>query len=77
MAKTLGKRHKQQRHQKVMVGKVDGEVHAELAKRYEIEEYPTLKIFHGGKAFDYEHEFRTKAAILETMAAHAIGRGAI
>lgn len=38
----------------VPFGKVDATVEPDLAKRYDVTGYPTLKIFRKGKAFDYK-----------------------
>lgn len=38
----------------IRLGKVDATVEQSLASRFEIDGYPTLKIFRKGQAYDYE-----------------------
>ena len=37
-----------------ILAKVDADEHKELAERYGVASYPTIKVFKGGKATDYE-----------------------
>ena len=39
---------------KAGVGKVDATVQKEIAEKYQIQGYPTIKIFKNGKNFDYK-----------------------
>lgn len=39
---------------KIVLAKVDATVEVQLAARFQIQGYPTLKIFRKGQAFDYE-----------------------
>ncbi|GFO31601.1 protein disulfide-isomerase [Plakobranchus ocellatus] len=50
----------------VVLGKVDATVHAELAQRFEVSGYPTLRFFRDGKDFEYDGP-RNKDGIIQYM----------
>ncbi|KAK3729051.1 hypothetical protein RRG08_005424 [Elysia crispata] len=50
----------------VVLGKVDATVHDELAQRYEVSGYPTLRFFRDGNDFDYDGP-RNKDGIIDYM----------
>ncbi|XP_077347993.1 protein disulfide-isomerase A4 [Lithobates pipiens] len=54
----------------IPLAKVDATTEAELATRYEVTGYPTLKIFRKGKAFDYNGP-REKYGIIDYMTEQA------
>lgn len=54
----------------IPLAKVDATAEAELATRYEVTGYPTLKIFRKGKAFDYNGP-REKYGIIDYMTEQA------
>ncbi|KAM5156902.1 protein disulfide-isomerase A4 [Mantella aurantiaca] len=54
----------------IPLGKVDATAETELAKRYEVTGYPTLKIFRRGKAFDYNGP-REKYGIIDYITEQA------
>jgi len=54
----------------VKVGAVDGDEHGDLADKYNIEEFPTLKIFTGKNSTSYQGE-RTAEGIAEAGLAAA------
>jgi protein disulfide-isomerase A1 len=47
----------------VLLAKVDADKHRELAERFNVEGYPTIKIFKGGKAEEYEGPRETKGIV--------------
>ena len=47
----------------VLLAKVDADQHKELAERYGVEGYPTIKVFEKGKASDYEGPREAKGIV--------------
>tara|TARA_B110001452_G_scaffold153422_1_gene127656 strand:+ start:309 stop:1061 length:753 start_codon:yes stop_codon:yes gene_type:complete len=47
----------------VLLAKVDADAHGELAKKYDVSGYPTIKIFKDGKAEDYDGPREAKGIV--------------
>ena len=54
----------------VRMAEIDGSEERELVKRYKIEGYPTMKLFHGGQIIEYDGP-RTSAGILAWLSRRA------